>query len=210
MRGRLERMKLFYILLKVLPVIKYVFANRAFPVEGCFVIEWSVQRPSLFLGVFWEEIWGEGIWKCLCKQVDSLLREGETEAAHTCFSPLPATRNAGEPCGPEMEMGDLSSLEHWRWNSWVGYDRVRLSPEKGHRLTLGVLNGLYSPVAHYSPNFGYTGKATMGTLQCILELLQGCRVNKSARFDDTEYCVGITGSSPVEPAYFTPNRTTFF
>lgn len=64
-----------------------------------------------------------------------------------CFSPLPATQNAGEPCGPEMEMQDLSS---WSTEDETqlseGYDRVGLggvSPGEGHRLALGVLNGVW-------------------------------------------------------------------
>lgn len=77
---------------------KYVFANRAFLIEECFVTEWSVQRPSPFPWGVLGENGGEGIWKRVCKQVDSLLREGETGAAHLCFSPLPAPQNAGEPC----------------------------------------------------------------------------------------------------------------
>lgn len=48
----------------------------------------------------------------MCQQMDSFLGEGETEAVHMCLSPLPATQKAGEPWGPEMEMKDLSSLEH--------------------------------------------------------------------------------------------------
>lgn len=48
----------------------------------------------------------------MCEQIDYFLGEGETEAAHICLNLLPATQKAGEPWGPEMEMKDLSSLEH--------------------------------------------------------------------------------------------------
>lgn len=65
------------------------------------------------------------------KQVDALRRDGEPEAAHACLSPLPATQNAGEPCGPEMEARDLSSLERkyvpeGETELTEGYDRVGL------------------------------------------------------------------------------------
>lgn len=91
--------------------------------------------------------------------------------------------------------------EGWGW--------VELSPGEGHRLALGVLNGLYPPVATTLPTLGTQG-GSHGHPALQLGAAASCRVNKSARFGDTELCVGITGSSPVEPASFTPNRTTFF
>lgn len=111
MTGTLGRVKLFYILLTVLPVLT-VFVNRAFLIGWCFVIGWSAQRPPLFLGVIWEEMWGEGIGKRVCKQVDALHREEEPEAACTrIHQPIASSQNA-EPRGPEMEVRDLSCLEH--------------------------------------------------------------------------------------------------
>lgn len=73
------------------------------------VAEQSVQRPSLFLGVIWEEMRGEEIGKWTCKRVQALCREGEPEAACARFSPLLAAQNAAEPHVREMGVADLSS-----------------------------------------------------------------------------------------------------
>lgn len=100
MTGTPERMKLFYILLTVLPVLN-VFVNKAFLIGWCFVIGWCVQRPPLFLGVIWEEMWGGGIGKRVCKQVEALCREEEPEAACSrIHQPIASSQNAGEPPGP--------------------------------------------------------------------------------------------------------------
>lgn len=75
-----------------------------------------------------------------------------------CFSPLPATQNAGEPCEPEMEMRELFQSSEDETGLSEGYDRVGLSPEEGHRLALGVLNGLYPRAAITLPSLSAQGR----------------------------------------------------
>lgn len=157
MTRRLEGMKFFYILISA-SSDKYVFANRAFLIGVCFVIEWCVQRSFLFLGVFWEEVWGEGIWKSVCKQVDSSLREGETEAAHLRFpSKCRGTMwawNGDEvslfPGALKMKHRWVKGMTEWGW--------VELSLGEGHKLAFGVLNGLFPPVATTLPTLGAQGR----------------------------------------------------